>query len=91
MTEGAEVNPQQKFEAGVNRALTYGKVFIQDIAVSNSQDAANQVKTASQEGNKWLGVLFPSLKMSVISEEEASVARKISVLLTSLSNTAEGS
>ncbi len=41
MTEGAEVTPQLKFEAGVNRALKYGEVFMQGEPASNSQDAAN--------------------------------------------------
>jgi hypothetical protein len=88
MAEGAEDTPQQKFEAGVNRALKYGKVFIQGTVVSNPQDAAKQVKTANQNEAEWLGVLFPSLKMTVSSE--ASAGKKISDLLASLSNTPEG-
>ncbi len=91
MSERAEVTPPQMFQAGVEKALKYGKVFVQGKAVSNSQDAASQVIASSQEESKWLGVLFPSLKMSVLSEEEASVGKEISALLASLSNTAEGS
>ena len=88
MAERAEDTPQQKFESGVNRALKCGKVFIQGTVVSSPQDAAKQVKTANQNEAEWLGVLFPSLKMTVSSE--ASAGKKISDLLASLSNTPEG-
>ncbi len=91
MSEGVEVTPPQKFQAGVKKALKYGKVFVQGEAVSDSQDVANQVATASPEESKWLGVLFPSLKMTALSKEEASAGKDISALLASLSYTAEGS
>ncbi len=91
MSEGAEVTPTQMFQGGIKRALHYGKVFVQGEAVSNTQDAANQVSIVSQEESKWLGVLFPSLKMPVLSEEKASAGKEISALLASLSNTTEGS
>jgi hypothetical protein len=92
MTEGAEVTPLQKLQAGVKKALTYGKVFVQGESVADPNEAANRVKSQRYDSLEtcW-SALFSSSVLEALSEEEASAAAAISALLVSLTCTLEGS
>ena len=87
MSEGAEVTPEQKFNGGIKKAFHYGKVFVQGEAVALS-DAARKVEAAVASNDST--VMFPDLKIQVLSEEDKSATEAISALLASLSKTSEG-
>jgi hypothetical protein len=90
MSQGVNVTLQQQFEAGVNKALEYGKVFVQGEAVKSGDDAASKVSNSKGDSsNSWSSAMFPNLKM-LLSKQEAIFAQEITGVLASLSDTLEG-
>lgn len=89
ISEGVTTNPKLRFEAGIKKALAYGKVFVQGEAAS-SHDCASSKLSASQADSSgtWSKVLFPNLELA-LSEEEIIAAQAISALLISLRDTKE--